>query len=179
MKDRLPLVADLLMDAAHADDTLAGEEKAAVKRLLRDIGYRIGAIDAAPDKATDGALADFRKRLKLAPAATVADLFDALETEALKSATPAGYAICNDTAKSVAAAIGEKMRTDWISHGWWKIAAGSCAKVVDDLGGADCRRIHGIGHRKLDGAAFGPEREHHGFPQEAPGKALDLGLGRQ
>jgi uncharacterized tellurite resistance protein B-like protein len=34
MKDRLPLVADLLMDAAHADDTLHGEEKAAVKRLL-------------------------------------------------------------------------------------------------------------------------------------------------
>jgi uncharacterized tellurite resistance protein B-like protein len=37
MKDRLPLVADILMDAAHADDTLAGEEKAAVKRLLREI----------------------------------------------------------------------------------------------------------------------------------------------
>jgi uncharacterized tellurite resistance protein B-like protein len=37
MKDRLPLVADLLMDAAHADNTLAGEEKAAVKRLLREV----------------------------------------------------------------------------------------------------------------------------------------------
>jgi uncharacterized tellurite resistance protein B-like protein len=37
MKDRLPLVADLLMDAAHADDTLEGEEKVAVKRLLREI----------------------------------------------------------------------------------------------------------------------------------------------
>jgi uncharacterized tellurite resistance protein B-like protein len=37
MKDRLPLVADLLMDAAHADSTLAGEEKVAVKRLLREV----------------------------------------------------------------------------------------------------------------------------------------------
>jgi uncharacterized tellurite resistance protein B-like protein len=37
MKDRLPLVADLLMDAAHADSTLEGSEKAAVKRLLREI----------------------------------------------------------------------------------------------------------------------------------------------
>ncbi len=37
MKDRLPLVADILMDAAHADDNLEGEEKAAVKRLLREI----------------------------------------------------------------------------------------------------------------------------------------------
>ncbi len=32
MKDRLPLVADLLMDAAHADDALEGTEKAAVSR---------------------------------------------------------------------------------------------------------------------------------------------------
>jgi hypothetical protein len=37
MKDRLPLVADLLMEAAYADDKLEGEEKDAVKRLLREI----------------------------------------------------------------------------------------------------------------------------------------------
>jgi uncharacterized tellurite resistance protein B-like protein len=34
MKDRLPFVADLLMEAAHADNRLAGEEKDAVKSLL-------------------------------------------------------------------------------------------------------------------------------------------------
>lgn len=117
--------------------TLPQAQQAGLKRLLRDIGYRIGAIDGKPDRAADGALADFRKRQKLAPTASVADLFDALETEALKTATPAGFSICNDTAKSVAAAIGQKLRTDWISHGWWKIAAGSCAKVVDSLAGVD------------------------------------------
>jgi uncharacterized tellurite resistance protein B-like protein len=37
MKDRLPLVADLLMNAAYADERLEGEEKAMVKRLLREI----------------------------------------------------------------------------------------------------------------------------------------------
>src|SRR3954454_18744260 len=37
MKDRLPLVADLLMDAAYADNHLAGEEKTAVRKLLRDL----------------------------------------------------------------------------------------------------------------------------------------------
>jgi len=37
MKDRLPLVADLLMDAAHADARLHGDEKEAVKRLLMEI----------------------------------------------------------------------------------------------------------------------------------------------
>jgi len=37
MKDRLPLVADLLMDAAYADERLDGEERVAVRRLLRDV----------------------------------------------------------------------------------------------------------------------------------------------
>src|SRR5688572_25955241 len=37
MKDRLPLVADLLMEAAHADKRLHGDEKDAVRRLLREI----------------------------------------------------------------------------------------------------------------------------------------------
>jgi uncharacterized tellurite resistance protein B-like protein len=37
MKDRLPLVADLLMDAAYADDRLDGDEKDTVRRLLREI----------------------------------------------------------------------------------------------------------------------------------------------
>jgi uncharacterized membrane protein len=122
--------------------SLPQAQLAGLKRLLRDLGYRIGAIDGAPDKAADAALADFRKRLKLAPTASVADVFDALETEALKNATPAGYAICNDTAKSVAAAIGQKLRSDWISHGWWKVAAGSCAKVLGDLTGADSIYIY-------------------------------------
>jgi uncharacterized tellurite resistance protein B-like protein len=57
MKDRLPLVADLLMDAAHADDSLHGEEKPAVRRLLRevleapslpiDVDFRIDEFDPA------------------------------------------------------------------------------------------------------------------------------------
>ena len=37
----------------------------------------------------------------------------------------------------MAAALGLKERNDWISHGWWKIAAGSCARVVDNLQGLD------------------------------------------
>ncbi len=117
--------------------SLPQAQLAGLKRLLRDAGYRIGAIDAVPDKATEGAMADFRKKMKLAPTATVADVFDALETEAMKNATPAGYAVCNDTAKSVAAATAQKLRNDWISHGWWKIAAGTCAKMMADLGGID------------------------------------------
>src|SRR6266496_3827947 len=37
MKDRIPLVADILMAAAHADARLDGQERAAVVRLLRQV----------------------------------------------------------------------------------------------------------------------------------------------
>ena len=56
MKDRIPIVADILMGAAHADAHLHGEEKAAVRRLLRqvlggealpmDLEFRVDEFDA-------------------------------------------------------------------------------------------------------------------------------------
>jgi uncharacterized tellurite resistance protein B-like protein len=56
MKDRLPIVADLLMDAAHADERLEGEETETVKQLLAgilevqtlpmDLAFRIDEFDA-------------------------------------------------------------------------------------------------------------------------------------
>ena len=36
MKDRIAIVADLLMGSAYADDKLDGQEKVAVRRLLRE-----------------------------------------------------------------------------------------------------------------------------------------------
>ncbi len=64
----MPIVADLLMEAAYADDRLEGEEKTTVRRLLReildveslpmDIDFRIQEFDPkAFDRA--GALAAF------------------------------------------------------------------------------------------------------------------------
>jgi hypothetical protein len=56
MKDRINLVADILMAAAHADAHLHGEEKASVRRLLRqvlgdavpmDLDFRIDEFDPA------------------------------------------------------------------------------------------------------------------------------------
>ena len=68
LDDRLPVVADLLMEAAYADDRLEGDEKTAVRRLLReildveslpmDLDFRIQEFDPkAFDRA--GALAAF------------------------------------------------------------------------------------------------------------------------
>jgi uncharacterized tellurite resistance protein B-like protein len=54
-KDRLPQVADLLMDAAHADRHLAGEEKVTVRRLLREImGIVGGPLPINLDLRIDG-----------------------------------------------------------------------------------------------------------------------------
>ncbi len=118
--------------------TLPQAQLAGLKRLLRDTGYRIGAIDGGRTRQPDKALADFRKKLRLAPTASSNDLFDALETETLKTATPAGFAVCNDTAKAVAAALGQKTaQRHGSAHGWWKIGAGSCARLVADLNGVD------------------------------------------
>ena len=117
--------------------SLPQAQLAGLKRLLQDLGYKVGAIDGNPDKATDAAIADFRKRLRIAPTASIDDLFDALETEAMKTAAPAGYSVCNDTAKSVAAALGQRQGAAWVAHGWWKVGAGSCARLVSDLTGVD------------------------------------------
>jgi uncharacterized membrane protein len=113
-----------------ATATLIDARTAGLKRLLNDLGYRIAAIDGHPDKEAESALADFRKRQHLTAQASASDLFDALETNAFKVATPAGYSVCNDTAKAIAVAVGEKSGSNWVSHGWWKIAAGSCAKAI-------------------------------------------------
>jgi len=110
--------------------TLDAARIAGRKRLLTDLGYKIGPIDGRQDKSVEAALSDFRRKLRISPAATDADLFDALETSALKVSAPAGYSICNDTAKPLAAAIGERTGAAWISHGWWKIDAGDCARAI-------------------------------------------------
>jgi uncharacterized membrane protein len=122
----------MTFDEAPPFATLQDAERAGLKRLLRDQGAKLGAIDARPDKAADAAMAAFRKRVNMNPKASTSDLFDALETEALKTTAPAGYAVCNDTAKGIWAALGVNAKGKWSSRGWWKIAAGGCARLVAD-----------------------------------------------
>jgi uncharacterized membrane protein len=122
----------MTFDEAPAFNSLKDAETAGLKRLLRDQGAKIGAIDAKPDKATDAAMVAFRKRLNMNSKASTTDLFDALETEALKTTAPAGYAVCNDTAKAIWVALALKTGDKWSSRGWWKIAAGGCAKAITE-----------------------------------------------
>lgn len=106
--------------------SLAAARDAGIARLLSDIGYNTGRGQGG----VAAALKKFRMRMKMPTAAGDADLFDALETEAMKVAAPAGYSICNDTDAAVWAAVGLRSGTKWLSRGWWKIAPGACARAI-------------------------------------------------
>ena len=110
---------------------LEAAQLAGVKRLLKDNGYKIGAIDARPDKPTGAALNDFRKKMHFSDQDGNDKLFAALETEAGKrGGTPQGYTVCNDDKADVIAAITEPAGTDFVTRGWWHIAGGACARMI-------------------------------------------------
>jgi uncharacterized membrane protein len=111
-------------------DSMKSAERAGLKRLLIDIGAKIGS--SGSDKAVEAALVLFRKRMHLPDKAGTTDLFDALETEAMKTAAPIGYTVCNDTDKPAWVAIGQKKGAVYLSRGWWMAAGGGCAKTVTD-----------------------------------------------
>ena len=103
---------------------------AGLVRLLSDAGYKLGTGKGTITAAE--ALKRFRARMKLPADAPASDLFDALETEALKVTAPAGYSICNDTEKPIYAAIGMKTGKVWTVRGWWNVAPGACARALTD-----------------------------------------------
>ena len=113
----------LTFDDAPPEASMIAAAKDGLQRLLRDNGFATGDPNA---------MARFRQRLHISAKASDAQLFDALETEALKGATPAGYTVCNDSAGLVLVALGQKMAAGWLARGWWKIAAGSCAKALSE-----------------------------------------------
>ena len=109
---------------------LSQAQLAGVKRLLKDNGYKIGAIDSKPDKLTGAALADFRKRMHFPPNAGNVELFEALEREARARIAPAGYTVCNDSRDALLVALGEMERGQAVSRGWWTAQPGACARAV-------------------------------------------------
>lgn len=101
--------------------------QAGIARLLADSGYKIGPNGSG---GVAEALDKFRIRMKLATDAGLTDLFDALETEAMKVTSPAGYSICNDTDAPVWAALGLIAGKTAVARGWWKVMPGACARAI-------------------------------------------------
>jgi uncharacterized membrane protein len=142
-------------DETPAYLTLAEAARAGTKRLLRDTGAKIAAVDAKPNNIVDVALTAFRKNHKFSSNGTA--LFDALESEALRTTAPAGYAVCNDTTNPVWVALAFQRAGKWISRGWWKVAARGCAKLISDSLATD--KIYVLAEKPSGAAlATGPAR---------------------
>ena len=141
-----PAWTTTLTDETQHNSTAAVRQRG-VERLLLALGYHISgaALDSTRDKSID----DFRKRAKLSPTASAAELFDALEKAAKKASAPAGYSICNETkGGDVWAAIALQNGIATSSSGWWKIAQGACAKAITDPLTYDRVYLHVEGHNK-------------------------------
>jgi uncharacterized membrane protein len=147
----------MTLDESPALPSLLAAQLAGVKRLLRDNGYAVGALDGSPDKKTGIALAAFRKRMNFPERAGNADLFAALEKQALKTNAPAGYTICNDGKTALEAALAQTDAGHAGSRGWWMVPPGACARAITaPLGKA----AYYLFARRKDGKAIvsGPDR---------------------
>jgi uncharacterized membrane protein len=118
------------LNESAAIKTMTDAQLTGVKRLLRDNGYNPGPLDTKTSRQTQAALDAFRKQMRFPQGATNADLFNALETEALKVSAPDGYAVCNETSGTLVMATAEKTPKETLAHGWWKIAAKSCSRLT-------------------------------------------------
>ncbi len=120
----------MTLDESPALPSLMAAQLAGAKRLLRDNGYDTGPFNGGPDKKTGAALSAFRKRAKLADRSGNAELFAALEQEALKHNAPTGYTICNDGKTGLEAALAESDKGKLLVRGWWAVPAGACARAL-------------------------------------------------
>ncbi|HEY1981032.1 MAG TPA: DUF1036 domain-containing protein, partial [Xanthobacteraceae bacterium] len=82
------------------------------------------------ERARDLAIEDFRRRMKMPADATDADMFAALETQAMRSAAPAGYTTCNNTSEPLWIAIGVPSPKGVASRGWWQVSPGACSRLI-------------------------------------------------
>ncbi len=121
----------MTFDDAPRLNSLEAAQLAGVKRLLKDNGYAVAAIDAKPDKTTGAALSDFRKKMHFADRDGNDKLFAVLESEAGRHGqSPEGFTVCNDTKGDVISALGETMGGEFVTRGWWRIAASACARTI-------------------------------------------------
>jgi uncharacterized membrane protein len=144
-------------DEQPALGSLSAAQLAGVKRLLADNGYKVGAINGKPDKATGAALNDFRGRMHFSPNAGNVELFEALEREARKSNAPAGYTVCNQSGDTLLVALAQDDKGKSVSRGWWTVPRGACAKTITTP--LDSDAVYLLAQKKSGGTLVGgPQR---------------------
>jgi uncharacterized membrane protein len=125
----------MTLTEAPALATPADARAAGIRRVLIALGYLAEADSDA--KHLNDAFAKFRVHAKLAVNATPADIFAALESAANDPQKSSGYAICNDGNGEIWAALAYWSGQEFISRGWWDIAAGTCTTPLSQSLGHD------------------------------------------
>jgi uncharacterized membrane protein len=76
---------------------------------------------------------EFARRQRIHPAVTA--LLAALSLPLLSalSATPAlaDFRVCNATQNLVGVAVGYRVKTGWVTEGWWRIEGSTCKTVIE------------------------------------------------
>jgi uncharacterized membrane protein len=142
----------MTLDESPALSSLMAAQLAGVRRLLRDNGYDTGPLTGGLEKKTAVALAAFRKAV-LSDRAGNAELFAALEREALKHNAPAGYTICNDSKAGLEAALAETGKGALLVRGWWAVPAGACARALTTSLATPLSGAYYLFVRRKDGTA--------------------------
>jgi uncharacterized membrane protein len=129
------LTASLAEEADYSDEQarLAG-----IQRLLVLGGYDANPIDGVPGRKTEAALVQFLKDRKLPAEAAMAENFFEVLIAAVQQPEGVGFAWCNDTARSVMAALGVEDKGTVTTRGWYRVEPGRC--VRPDISGQP-RRI--------------------------------------
>ena len=112
---------------------LEAAQLAGVKRLLKDNGYKIGAIDAqARQGDRRGADRFSQANAFRRPATATTNCSRPWKPRPQsKAARPSGYTVCNDDKADVHGGDGAKPAgTDFVTRGWWHIAGGACARMI-------------------------------------------------
>ena len=104
---------------------------AGLQRLLRDAGYKVSRIDGLSGRRTTRLLRTFRKDRDLEAGLPERETLDALEEAARERRETLGLNVCNSTEERVWAAVGYQADGNWHSRGWWPIARGDCAQLLD------------------------------------------------
>lgn len=112
----------------EADYDLPQARLAGVQRLLALMGYDAGTVDGIEGPKTAQAIRSFLADRQLpADTMTAPDLFDHLMAAARSGEGP-GFAWCNETARTVMAALGVPDGQRIASRGWFRVSPGQCVR---------------------------------------------------
>jgi len=112
----------------EADYSAEQARLAGIQRLLVIAGYDANPIDGIEGKRTETALAQFLKERGLPSEAAEAPAFFDTLIDAVRRATGAGFAWCNETPHTVMAAVGVDDKGVVVTRGWYRIESGTCLK---------------------------------------------------